>query len=279
MIKQNNAGLSPNQRKTLRVMQELIDETGCPPTVDELTNRVKLRKATVYGCLKKLIEKGYLHKKPGKARGLDIMHAPRSKITEVVGILIETRTIATDALVKTEESHGGQVLVDRSLVGNSICCAFSVVGDGMLEADICNGDLVIVRQQRLADSGDIIVVCVDGNWIVKRLNIGEDGRIRLLSENAKSDSIEVDLDTNLQIVGKVVAICHPTSNSPNENLSHGISHPESCTTGSLLSVGLHGPLDERRSCTQRFPEKTVADRDENKSHAIKNTVTKGVMTA
>lgn len=85
MIKQNTADLSPNQRKTLRGMQEFIDETGCPPTVDELTIRVKLGTATVHGCLKELIEKGYLHKMPGKARGFDIVHPPGFKITEVVG--------------------------------------------------------------------------------------------------------------------------------------------------------------------------------------------------
>lgn len=195
--------LSSIQRRTLRGMQDFIDEFGYPPTVDELTNRLNIKKATVYGCLNKLITKGYLRKTPGIARGIDIACAPRSKVIDVVAIPL-LGAVPAGIPISTDEIDGGCVYVHSSVVGKSKCFALNVVGHSMRDAEICDGDIVIVRQQPLAEAGDIVVASIDGEVTVKRLEI-DDGKVRLLPENEEFDPIEVGPNTDLRILGEVIA--------------------------------------------------------------------------
>ena len=71
-------------------------------------------------------------------------------------------------------------------------------------ADILSGDVVIVRQQPLAENNDVVVASVDGEVTVKRLAIN-DGCVRLLPENREYDAIDITADMELRILGRVIA--------------------------------------------------------------------------
>jgi repressor LexA len=198
-----NEELTQPQRKTLREIQKFIDTRGFPPTVEELAERMKLTKATVHGSLDRLIQKGYLRRTRGKARSIEIVRAPTASVIDVVAIPL-LGDVPAGIPVNAQEHHTGQVFVQANVVGNDPCFALNVVGNSMLGADIRDGDIVIVRQQPLAEHGDIVVASIDGEVTVKRLSI-QKGHVRLLPENADFQDIEVASSDDLRILGRVIA--------------------------------------------------------------------------
>lgn len=195
--------LTKQQHKTLSEIQKFIDSNGYPPTVDELATKMKLTKATVHGSLDRLIQKGFLRRTHGKARSIEIVRQQMAKVIDVVAIPL-LGDVPAGIPIYPQENHCGFVYVQASIVGKEPCFALNVVGDSMLGADIRNGDVVIVRQQQLAEHGEIVVASFDGEVTVKRLSI-QKGRVQLLPENDEYDPIEVKVDNDLRILGRVIA--------------------------------------------------------------------------
>jgi repressor LexA len=102
------------------------------------------------------------------------------------------------------ENVVGELLVDaRTARGR--CFALEVQGDSMIDADIQDGDYVIVRQQQLAESGEIVVAMLKDEATVKRLRLTAEA-IELRPENRRFSPIPIGPDDDLRILGKVVAI-------------------------------------------------------------------------
>ena len=83
--------------------------------------------------------------------------------------------------------------------------ALKVSGQSMVDAGINSGDVVIVRQQPLAEHREIVVALLNGEATIKRLH-HRDGQIRLLPENHRFKPIPIGPDDDLRILGKVVAV-------------------------------------------------------------------------
>ena len=80
--------------------------------------------------------------------------------------------------------------------------ALHVRGESMIDAGILDGDLVVVRSQRSASSGEIVVAMIDGEATVKRLS-RRNGHIWLMPENPEYSPID---GTHAEILGKVTAV-------------------------------------------------------------------------
>jgi len=81
-----------------------------------------------------------------------------------------------------------------------------VRGDSMIEAQIADGDLAVVRPQSTADNGDIVVAMLDGEATLKRF-YQEEGQIRLQPENSRMQPIILSAaDGDVTILGKVTGI-------------------------------------------------------------------------
>lgn len=104
-----------------------------------------------------------------------------------------------------EENRLGDVLIDSSIATRGRCFALRVSGDSMVDAGINEDDVVIVRQQPVAESGDIVVALMGDQSTVKRLSIRGD-RIELRPENSRYQPIDIGPDDEFSILGKVVAI-------------------------------------------------------------------------
>lgn len=198
-----NEELTTAQQKTLREIQKFIDAKGYPPTVDELAKKMKLTKATVHGSLERLMQKGFLRRTQGKARSIEIVRTVATSVIDVVAVPL-LGDVPAGVPISVQEHRNGHVFVQASVVGNEPCFALNVVGDSMIGADIRDGDILIVRQQQLAEHGEIVVASLDDEVTVKRLAI-KDGRVRLLPENDDFDPIEVTVDNELRILGRVIA--------------------------------------------------------------------------
>jgi repressor LexA len=88
------------------------------------------------------------------------------------------------------------------LVGEGTLFTLQVKGDSMIEAAICDGDWVVVRQQPTADNGDIVAAMIDNEATVKTYRY-RDGHVLLLPQNPAFDPIPGDEAT---ILGRVVAV-------------------------------------------------------------------------
>jgi repressor LexA len=140
-----------------------------------------------------------------------IVCEPEDDIPDLVAVPIVGRVAAGQPIL-AEENIVGEVLVEGGIARAGRCFALEVTGDSMVDAGIRERDLVVVRQQPVAENGDIVVALLEDEATVKRLFI-RDERIELRPENPNHRPIPVGPDDGLRILGKVVAVRRPSSNT------------------------------------------------------------------
>ena len=94
------------------------------------------------------------------------------------------------------------ITLPTDIVGDAPSFMLSVRGESMIEAGINDGDYVVVKEQPVANNGDIVVAIIDDGATVKRF-FREADHIRLQPENSTMDPI---ITTDCSIAGKVVAV-------------------------------------------------------------------------
>jgi repressor LexA len=108
----------------------------------------------------------------------------------------------------TAEQHVEDVMsLPRQLVGNGDLFMLKVVGDSMIDAAICDGDWVVVRQQQTAENGDIVAAMLDEEATVKVFK-QRDGHTWLLPQNSAYEPI---LGDHATVMGKVVTVLRSIS--------------------------------------------------------------------
>ena len=142
-----------------------------------------------------------------KARGLTVLLEPVEEVLQLRAVPIVGR-VAAGQPVLAEEDVISEVLVDSPAVRSGRCFALEVRGDSMIGAGIRDQDLVVVREQPVAESADIVVALLDQEATVKRLFI-RDERIELRPENLTHRPMPIGPDDGLRILGKVVAVSRP----------------------------------------------------------------------
>jgi repressor LexA len=192
------------QRRTLRAIEDWLGEHGYPPTMQELADSLGITPATTHAHVKQLERKGYLKREGRKARGLVLTRPPDEPMLDLVEIPLVGIVAAGQPLL-AHENILGHIFVEARLSRSARCFALRVTGDSMKDAHIHDGDIVVVRQQPLAEHNDIVVALVDGEATVKRLFMQEQ-RIELRPENSRYRPISIGPDTDLRIAGKVLAV-------------------------------------------------------------------------
>ncbi len=196
--------ITPSQRKALKAIREFIARRGFPPTMKELGERLGVSAASAHQLVRQLQRKGFVRHQPGKARSLSIVREPGETIEPLVPVPLLGEVKAGPAML-AEENRMGEVLVEGSLARRGPCFALRISGDSMVGASIHEGDVVIVRRQPIAESGDIVVALIDDEATVKRLFIQGD-RIELRPENNRYKPVPIGPDTDFRILGKVIAV-------------------------------------------------------------------------
>ncbi|MGC2130500.1 MAG: transcriptional repressor LexA [Candidatus Aquilonibacter sp.] len=192
------------QQRILDVIRAFTVERGYPPSVREIGERVGLSSSsTIHAHLKALERRGLILRDPTKPRalrsdlGLGTAPVPESIVLPIVG------KVAAGTPILAEEHLEGEFVLPASFVPR-VTDGFMlrVQGDSMIEAAILDGDLIMVRPQRVARDGEIVVAMLDGEATVKRY-YREDGRIRLQPENRSMAPIYA---SDVEIIGRVEAV-------------------------------------------------------------------------
>ena len=207
-------GLTPRQQRVLTVIKDSIEHRGYPPSMREIGERVGLTSSSsVAHQLRVLEEKGYLKRDPHRPRALSVFDPDAA----LEGTVDETGV--GDAMPEANYvplvgriAAGGPILADerveevfplpRTLVGDGTLFVLEVVGDSMVDAAICNGDYVVVRQEQTAENGEIVAALLDGEATVKTFQ-RKDGKVWLLPHNEAYEPID---GTHATILGKVTAV-------------------------------------------------------------------------
>jgi repressor LexA len=196
--------LTESQARVLREVRDFIVDRGIPPTAKELADILGVAPATAHEQIGQLVRKGFLRREPNKARGLVLVREPESEVATLVSVPL-VGAIAAGLPLLAEENVLGEVLVENRLVAAGRHFALRIVGESMRDASINDGDLVIVRQQPVAQHNDIVVALIADEATVKRLFIREH-EIELRPANPEFKPIPIGPDDDFRIVGKVVAV-------------------------------------------------------------------------
>jgi len=206
------AGLTTRQRKVLEVIREAVERRGYPPSVREIGEAVGLTStSSVAHQLKVLQTKGFLRRDPNRPRAVEIL-LPAAEERPLEQDDVVARPVPAYVPLVGRIAAGGPVLAEqrvedvfplpRELVGEGTLFMLKVAGDSMIEAAICDGDWVVVRQQPVAENGDIVAAMIDGEATVKTYR-RRDGHILLLPHNPAFEPIDGD---DAVILGRVAAV-------------------------------------------------------------------------
>lgn len=195
--------LSKSQEKTLAAVKDFIRKNSVPPTMQELGAAMGVTAASAHEQVDQLVEKGYLSREKRKSRSLKVLKTPSDKPIGLVEIPI-LGTVAAGYPIFAEQNVIGHMTLDGSIARGQ-CFALVVSGESMIRAQIKPKDIVIVRQQAMAENGDIVVALVDGGATVKRLSICEE-QIELRPENPRFKPIVITPDSDCRILGKVIGV-------------------------------------------------------------------------
>lgn len=200
--------LPDRQRRILAVIREWVIRHGYPPSTRRIGAAVGLRSASsVARHVKELEEKGFLRRGDGLARPMDVRlflntaDGPAAERADAVPVPVVGEIAAGTPI--TAEEHPGDVLsLPRELVGRGTVFGLRVRGDSMVDAAICDGDLVVVRQQPEAQSGEIVAAMLDGEATVKVYR-RRGGHIYLEPRNSAYPVLDGD---HAVVLGKVVSV-------------------------------------------------------------------------
>ena len=189
------------QRRILEVIRAFTAEHGYPPSVREIGELVGLSSSsTIHAHLKALERRGLISRDPTKPRALRTGGTPAAGDVLILPVL--GRVAAGVPITAQEDIEGEFVLPTAFLPRASDGFMLRVQGDSMVEAAILDGDLIVVRPQRSAENGEIIVAMLDGEATVKRF-YREAERVRLQPENRAMTPIYA---SDVEIVGRVEAV-------------------------------------------------------------------------
>ena len=198
------------QSKILEAIVSYRREKGYNPTMREVGEAVGLSStSSVSYQLSQLRELGFLSKADAGQRAMDVLKsapgmstASRSEVSDNVVSIPLVGRIAAGGPILAEQNIESHLTLPRELVGGGELFMLKVSGDSMIDAAICDGDWVVVRQQQTAEQGEIVAALLEEGATVKVFR-QSNGQTWLMPRNSSYDPIDV---TNAVIMGKVVSV-------------------------------------------------------------------------
>ncbi|WP_323792235.1 transcriptional repressor LexA [Nocardioides sp.] len=216
-------GLTPRHQRVLTHIKASIEKRGYPPSMREIGVAVGLTStSSVAHQLKTLQEKGYIKRDPNRPRALEVflpeVMAARRSLSSAeestydetgIGDIAQPPTnvplvgrIAAGGPILAEETFEDVFPLPRQLVGEGQLFLLQVSGESMIDAAICDGDYVVIRQEQTASNGEIVAAMIDGEATVKTFQ-RKGNEVWLLPHNPAFDPID---GTHATILGVVTAV-------------------------------------------------------------------------
>jgi repressor LexA len=188
--------LTERQRAVYDFIRDKIVNRGYGPTVREIGERFEISSPNGVMChLKALEKKGLIRRCPNKSRAIELTHRREESGMPLVGVVAAGMTSL--AFEQRERIDFGELFSREDYF------ALRVTGDSMIEAQIADGDYVIIKRQVQAAAGQMVVAQTDDGEATLKYWFPEKNRIRLQPANAAMQPIYVD---SARVLGVVVGV-------------------------------------------------------------------------
>ena len=219
--------LTKKQLNLLEFIEKKTSSNGISPSFDEMKEALNLKsKSGIHRLIIALEERGFIRRLPHRARALEVIrkveksslisNLHKEKFTEIVrqAKLNQNEsvqnipllgTIAAGAPIEAISDMSDQINVPPSMMSNGQHFALQVKGESMIEAGINHGDIVVIKEQKQANNGDIVVALIDNQEAtLKRLyKKGEFVELEAANRNYET---QVYNSTKVTIQGRLVGL-------------------------------------------------------------------------
>lgn len=193
--------LAPVQRETLEFLRNFMAEHGFAPTLKDIASHIGVKSiSTAHFHLERLVDKGFIRR--GEDGLIELVDIDRPDFGPSAVPLVGV--IAAGMPIEAIENSTMIEIPARMIDGRGEVYCLEVSGDSMIDAHICDGDIVVVRRQDFADNGQIVVALLrDGTATLKTYRRLKNGKVMLIPANPRLTPITVD---EVGIQGRVVGV-------------------------------------------------------------------------
>ena len=192
--------LTKIQRETLDYIASYIEKNGYAPSFDDIRDNFGLSAiSTVHDRVSALVDKGFLKRYDRRERGLSL---PKKRM-DYIEIPIKGTISCGLPIEALEEDDDTTIKVARDYALRGKLFALRAKGDSMIEDGILDGDIIIAKQQNVADNGDTVVALLEDNEATLKRIYQEQNRIRLQPANGK---YEPTYHRHVDVQGVVVKV-------------------------------------------------------------------------
>lgn len=207
MSNNNQNRLTDKEQSVYNYITDIIKRDGYSPSVRDIKEALSIKStSTVHSYLERLEKKGYIQKETGKSRTLRVEPiVEQTKRTAKVPILTH---ITKGSPVLAAENFGGFIdfpLFNSAHQPNHLF-AIRMKDDSMKDSGILDGDIVVLKKEKYAESGKLVAVLIDYEVIIRKYYKDEENNvIQLHSDNINYDPVIADED-DVTILGKVISV-------------------------------------------------------------------------
>jgi repressor LexA len=215
----NSRELTLRQKEVLETLCRWLRDHGYPPSIRELGEELNLASTrSVHDHLGTLERKGYIRRRRDRSRAIEVLRQPEGGGRLSLEPRERARTVripivgevAAGSPILAEERIDGELELDPTLVSDPRSYLLRVRGDSMIEAHVCDGDLILIRPQQEARNGEIVVVLIEDSVTLKRFYRRE-GYIELVPENPRMASILLTPEMGqIRILGRLMGVIRRT---------------------------------------------------------------------
>lgn len=192
------------QAQILDFIRQYIQSTGTAPTLKQIAEAIGVSSlATVHEHLASLEEKGFIKKKIGRVRSIELAKINPDYSPEGIDVPILGFIAAGAPIEPYTDPNANMTIPSNFASGTKRVYVLQVRGESMIEEQIRDGDYVVVEQTEEARDGEIVVAMLDNGMATLKRFFKETTRIRLEPANSKMSPIFVK---NVRIQGKVVGL-------------------------------------------------------------------------
>lgn len=193
--------LAPVQRQTLEFLRNFIAEKGFGPTLKDIALALGVKSlSTAHFHLERLEQKGFIRR--GEDGLIELVESTRPEFgptaVPLVGVIAAGRPI---------EAVENKTMIDippSMLDGRGEVYCLEVSGESMIDAHICDGDIVVIKKQDVAENGQIVVALLpDGSATLKTYRRLKTGKVMLVPANSALSPMTLD---EVSVQGRLVGV-------------------------------------------------------------------------
>ncbi|MFH1967915.1 MAG: transcriptional repressor LexA [bacterium] len=194
--------LTKKQKNILDFIKNYTKRKGYSPILQEIAKHFKLASvATVHQHVNALKQKGYLNKTENQRRSINVFQKEKFVSVPLIG------TITAGEQIEMFQQSGESIAIPKiKIKPNQDYFTLKVTGESMIEKNIDNGDIVLVKQQNIANNGDHVVALIDNSETTLKTFYKEKNQIRLQPANKSLNPIIIDKNRDFLIQGIIVDV-------------------------------------------------------------------------